>query len=216
MAEQELGSQIRSLRRQQGMTLDDLAGEAGLSKGYLSKLERGLKTPPISTLANIARALSVEIAEFFRTGVERPRLTLVRAGDRTRVRNVGANFGYFYESLADRFHEKKVEPFIITMTPGAKEHPLFSHRGQEMIFVLEGRMLFYFGQERHVCEPGDCLYFDASEEHRAECVGPDVARALVVVVPDPGAKGGAVGDIQERIARKRRVRRGTKAPDGQK
>lgn len=183
------------------MTLEALARRAGLSKGYLSKLERNLKTPPISTLSNIARVLGVEIAQFFRPGGDHPRITLVRLDERTKVRDTGERFGYSYESLADRFQDKAVEPFIITMPPGAQEHPLFSHEGQEMIFLLEGRMLFYYGQERYVCEPGDCLYFDSSEEHRGECLGTEAARALVVVVPGSRTKVEAPPVFGERLVK---------------
>lgn len=197
--EQEPGLRIRNLRQQKGMTVEGLASRAGLSKGYLSKLERGLKTPPISTLSNVARALGVEIAHFFQSAADRPKVTLVRAGERTRIKKVGSTFGYFYEPLADGFQDKTVEPFIITMTPGAEKHPLFSHEGQEMIFVLEGRMVFSFGQERHVCEPGDCLYFDASVEHRGECLGSEEARALIVIMPAPTPKGEAAPVLHERV-----------------
>lgn len=188
--EKLIGDAIRALRRRKGMTLESLAREAGLSKGYLSKLERGLKLPPISTLSNIAGALGAEIAEFFQTERPQPKISHVRARERTRVSRAGSSFGYYYESLAERFRDKAAEPFIIILTPDTKEHPLFSHEGQEMIFVLEGRMLFSFGGEHYVCEPGDCLYFDARVEHRGECLGPEEARALVVIVPGPVSQQG--------------------------
>ena len=181
--EQQIGSAIRRLRQRKGMTLETLATRTGVSKSYISKIERGLQSPPISTLSNIARALGTEITEFFRTEEQRPRLSLVRATERTRISGPDATFGYHYDAIADRFPDKSVEVFHITLTPNPERHTLFAHDGEEMIFVLQGRMLFLFGDERYVCEEGDCLYFDSSVEHRGECLGDEEARALVVIIP---------------------------------
>src|SRR5829696_139721 len=51
-----IGSRLRKLRKMKGLTLDVLAAEIGLTKGYLSKVETGQKVPPIATLARVARA----------------------------------------------------------------------------------------------------------------------------------------------------------------
>jgi len=181
--EQTIGATIRTLRRKEGITLETLATRTGLSKSYLSKIERGLQSPSISTLSNLARALGTEITEFFRSEEHRPRLSLVRAGERTRISGPDAAFGYHYDAVADRFPNKSVEVFHITLTPNPERHTLFSHDGEEMIFILKGRMLFLFGDEKYVCEEGDCLYFDSSVEHRGECLGDKEARALVVIIP---------------------------------
>lgn len=181
--ERTIGTKIRRLRREEGITLDTLATRAGLSKSYISKLERGLQSPSISTLSNIASALGVDITELFREEDEGPRLSLVRARGRKRITGPGTQFGYYYDSLVDGFSDRSVEVFLITLTPKPKRHIMFAHDGEEMIFVVKGRMLFVFGEDRYICEEGDCLYFDSSVDHRGECLGEEEARALVVIIP---------------------------------
>jgi transcriptional regulator with XRE-family HTH domain len=181
--QKEIGATIRRIRRRNDITLDVLANRTGLSKGYLSRLERGLKSPPISTLSNIAGALGIEIAAFFQQPGNQPNISIVRSDERMQITRDGSAFGYYYEAIADQYPSKSVEPFIITMTPHAKEAELFSHEGEEMIFVLEGKISFTFGDEVFRCEVGDCLYFDSSIKHRCDCLDSKEAKALAVIIP---------------------------------
>lgn len=61
---QRIGPQIRHLRQIRRLTLDDLAGSAGLSASHLSRLERSQTLPSFTVLANIAQVLEVSIDEF--------------------------------------------------------------------------------------------------------------------------------------------------------
>jgi transcriptional regulator with XRE-family HTH domain len=61
---QRIGPQIRLLRQQHGLTLDDLAGQAGLSASHLSRLERSQTLPSFTVLAKIAQVLEVSIDDF--------------------------------------------------------------------------------------------------------------------------------------------------------
>lgn len=53
----ELGLRIQQLRKGRGWTLDQLAGEAGVTKGFLSQVENGKTQPTGKVLLRIARAL---------------------------------------------------------------------------------------------------------------------------------------------------------------
>jgi len=179
--DKEFGEAVRRLRKQRAVTLDTLALRTGLSKGYLSKVERGLNSPPISTLSRIAAALGVGIAEFFERPEEESRCSIVRSHERKLISRDGTLFGYQYEAIAHRRYRKTMEPFIITLTPHATDQTIFSHPGEEMMFVLEGEMLFFFGDERHVLKAGDCVYFDSGVPHRGQCIGDKEAKVLVVI-----------------------------------
>ncbi|MGH2359406.1 MAG: helix-turn-helix domain-containing protein [bacterium] len=57
---------IKQLREQRGLTQKRLAKKAGLSLGYLARLEIGMHDPPLSTVAKLAKALGVPVAELLR------------------------------------------------------------------------------------------------------------------------------------------------------
>jgi transcriptional regulator with XRE-family HTH domain len=63
--ERKIVERIKSFRIERGLTLNKLAEMTGFTKGYISRIEKSPKAPPISTIAKIARGLNVEITDFF-------------------------------------------------------------------------------------------------------------------------------------------------------
>ena len=183
-AEELIGIKVRNLRKARGVTLDELAGRTGLTKGYLSKIENAKKVPPIETLSRISSALEAEIAYFFQKedDGEQPdrKVSFVRAHERKPAIRGGAAFGYSYESVAHKMRHKKMEPFIFTFPESVDEGTHFSHAGEEMVFILSGMVEFEIEGESKILSVGDCLYFDASLKHRGRAINGE-ARALVVV-----------------------------------
>ena len=115
MDEKNIAESIKKLRIARELTLQDLADRTGLTKGYLSKVERSKKAPPYSTLTKIAAALEIEITALLTE--DRP-LTEVkryisRGEKRTIFRETDQVAGYDYELLAEGKPGKNMEPFII-------------------------------------------------------------------------------------------------------
>ena len=61
----DIGKKLKELRRQNDLTLEDLASRCELTKGFLSQVERNLTTPSIATLQDIVEALGTNLSEFF-------------------------------------------------------------------------------------------------------------------------------------------------------
>jgi transcriptional regulator with XRE-family HTH domain len=181
MDELKIGRKIHQIRLQNKLTLLKIAQRTGFTKGYLSLIERGKKSPPIATLSKIARAFGVDIGAFFEHKKPEDSLTLVEKGEREVVVRDGSIFGYRYESIAPMKRPKKMEPFIITLPSKSKEGDLFDHEGEEMLYVLEGKTSFFYGDKKYLLKEGDCIYFDSSIPHRGEGVGNKPAKALVVI-----------------------------------
>jgi transcriptional regulator with XRE-family HTH domain len=182
-----LGRRIQSRRNQRGVTLDVMAVRTGFSKGYLSRIENGKKTPPLDTLARIARALGTDVNTLLsdeRGGGadEAPFVNVVRAGSRQRAMRPESTYGYVYERLADSDRPLAMQPFLIHLPPDFDKHVFFEHEGQEFMHVLQGRVEWQIGHERVVLEPGDSLYLDSRIPHRARALEGEAA-ALIVVTP---------------------------------
>jgi transcriptional regulator with XRE-family HTH domain len=182
-----IGSRLRKIRKMKGLTLDVLASEIGLTKGYLSKVETGQKVPPIATLARVARALQTDVATLLQGGKGAEEavttgISLMRANERHQVVRGGSAFGYDYQALAHHIDSKQMEPFIFTFPAQILREVFFEHEGEEMIFVLSGTVEFQIGKESYELSPGDCIYFDSAIPHRGRGVKGD-AKALVVICP---------------------------------
>ncbi|TXH37900.1 MAG: XRE family transcriptional regulator [Rhodospirillaceae bacterium] len=67
----KLGAEVRRLRDEKGLSQDELAKNASVSKQGLSKLERGQVVPSIPILERIAGVLGVDLADLIRTGYDR-------------------------------------------------------------------------------------------------------------------------------------------------
>lgn len=182
-----LGRRIQSRRNQRGVTLDVMAVRTGFSKGYLSRIENGKKTPPLDTLARIARALGTDVntlltEERLGGGDAAPFYNVVRANARQKVARPESAFGYQYERLADGDTAMSMQPYLLHLPAELDKHVFFEHEGQEFMHVLQGRVEWQIGHERVVLEPGDSLYLDSRIPHRVRGVD-GTATALIVVVP---------------------------------
>ena len=178
---------MRLLRKAHAITLERLAERTGFTKSYLSKIENGLKVPPIGSLARISQSLGADIALFFQKGDVfdagadlDPGVSCVRAGERQSVVRGGTSFGYDYESLAHKKLRKYMEPFVFTFPSHISKEVFFEHEGEEFIFILSGRVEFMVGKRKFLLEPGDSLYIDSALPHRGRSLG-DEAKALVVI-----------------------------------
>ena len=179
--EKELGKRIQQQRTDRRLTLQDLAERTGYTKGYLSKIENSEKAPPVSTLINLAKALNISLSEIFGEVEENSPISLVKKGDRRNIARDGSVFGYAYQTLAHKFQNKHMEPYILTLPLKPEENALFQHKGEEILFVLEGTMKFFHGEKEFVVEEGDCVYFDGSIPHYGVCLGRKEVKCLMVI-----------------------------------
>lgn len=67
-----IGARIKGLRRERGLTQEDVAERTGLSVNYLSRIERGLENPTLDTLLGLTDALKVEPLDLFTFEHEEP------------------------------------------------------------------------------------------------------------------------------------------------
>jgi transcriptional regulator with XRE-family HTH domain len=180
----EVASRVRSLREDAGLTMQEMAEAAGLDVAEYSAFERGDTDLSFSALYKCADKLGVDMIDLL-TG-EGPHLTgysIVRAGDGLSIKR---RQGFEYLHVAPNFRGKLAEPFVVTAPYRADEQDapiqLSRHEGQELDFVISGRLLFAY--EDHVEEvgPGDTLYYDSGRGHGMIATGGEPCTFLAVVM----------------------------------
>ena len=65
MGKMDIGARIRYFRHLRGLSQEQLALQAGLNTAFLGHLERGLKSPTITTLEKLVKALNITFEELF-------------------------------------------------------------------------------------------------------------------------------------------------------
>ena len=164
-----IGGEVRIFRRQQDMTVAELAKSAGVSTGMLSKIENGITSPSLSTLQSLSSALQVPVTAFFRRFEEEREATFVKSGEGLKIERRGSRAGHQYQLLGHSAGKNlSVEPYLITLTEASDVFPLFQHEGVEFLFVLEGEVVYRHADQTYTLTPGDSLFFDADVPHGPE------------------------------------------------
>ena len=161
----EIGDVIRRIRKEAGMTIDDMAALTGLSRAYISQVETGKATPSLQTIRRVCRALDVSPALLF----EDPDAGCVfLRSDRQKMLHFetvidGEAFQKVITVLSEQ--NKKMEMVLIELSPGniAGDH---AHAGEEIFFVLEGEMTLTHGNQTYLMHAGDSVHIDSQQMHK--------------------------------------------------
>ncbi len=164
-----IGQQVRVFRKQLHMTVAEVASQASLSPGMLSKIENGLTSPSLATLKALSGALNVPVTAFFRKYEEERDATFVKAGQGLNIERRGTRAGHQYQLLGHTVGKQVfVEPYLITLTDKSDVFPLFQHDGVEFIYMLAGEVIYRHGDQTYRLCPGDSMFFDADAPHGPE------------------------------------------------
>ena len=176
--------EIHSFRKQQNITVAELAAETNLSIGMLSKIENGNTSPSLSTLQTISNALSVPLTAFFRQYEEQRMAVHTKAGEGVQIEREGTRAGHQYNLLGHIGGNSSsviVEPYLITLDNESDTFKTFQHSGIETIFMLEGEVNYLHGNQIYCLKPGDTLFFDADAPHGPEKLVKLPARYLSII-----------------------------------
>ncbi|WP_223421966.1 helix-turn-helix domain-containing protein [Tateyamaria pelophila] len=179
-----IGREVRAFRRQQGLTVAELATVTGLSIGMLSKIENGNTSPSLTTLQTLANALSVPLTSFFHRFEENREAVHTKSGAGVEIERAGTRANHQYNLLGHIGANTSgviVEPYLITLTAQSDVFPTFQHGGIETIYMLQGVVDYRYGDRSFRLEPGDTLFFDADAPHGPENLITLPARYLSII-----------------------------------
>ncbi|MCC3332168.1 helix-turn-helix domain-containing protein [Nocardia abscessus] len=164
--ERVIGRQVHSLRLSSGLSIGDMAAKVGISKAMLSKIENAQTSCSLSTLARLAAGLDVPVTSLFRGADAAREAVYVQAGHGAMIVGRGTRVGHHYELLgALRGQHKRLEPVLVTLTEVSETFPLFQHPGTELLYMLEGVMVYGHGDSEYTLRPGDSLLLDGEGAH---------------------------------------------------
>ena len=178
---ERLGARVKELRRRRGLTLKDLAERAGVSRAMISKVERGEKNPTLVVAAKVAEGLGVTISELL--GVKERREIVVIPRER-RMTMRDPESGFERQLLSPTFGGRGVE-FVRDVVPHGStsgEFPPHRRGVEEYVVVEKGRLRTFVGDEEHLLEAGDALYFEADVSHRFDNAGDGECSYYLVIV----------------------------------
>ena len=178
-----VGKTLNALRRQQRLTIADVAAKAKISRGMLSKIENG-QTTSLDTLLRLTSALGVSLGALFqRFQLPDGGAQHVRKGEGLEVVRRGTKRAHTYHLLAsERGPKRHFEPFLVTLTDKSEMFPGFEHPGTEFIHVLSGEIVYRLGRRSYHLRPGDSLTFRGHVAHGPEKLVKVPIRMLSVII----------------------------------
>ena len=185
----KLGARIRSLREARGMKLKQLADATALSDAFVSRLERGQVSSSVANLIQIAQALDIGVSELFADPPDRLRsdITVHRHGDAGEDESIPST-GYRWRLFAGGMPDDDLEVFHLLFPRKNRMDLMVSHPGQEYCYVISGRIRFHVGAEIFELAAGEGIFLNSELPHRADNIGEDEARILMVVAKSSDGK----------------------------
>lgn len=178
----DLGERVRELRKARGWTLEQAAGQAGLARSTLSKIENGQMSPTYEALKKLADGLAISVPQLFTPPAQlgaNGRMVVTQLGDGA----AHATTTYEHELLAERLTAKKMLPYRARVRARSMEEfdGWVRHDGEEFLLVLTGVIRLYTEFYAPVeMRRGDSAYYDATMGHNVVSVSQEDATILWV------------------------------------
>lgn len=176
-----IGVRIRAARQARRMTIEQVAEATGLTKGFLSRVERDLTSPSVASLVTLCQVLSISIGDLFSA----PQINLTRWEDAPRISLGGDGI---VERLVTARTERRVQVVRSVIEPGGTgEADLYSVDCEvEVLHVVQGRFQLILGSEKLDLAAGDTVTFPGREPHSWHNPGSGEAVVLWTLV-GPGS-----------------------------
>ena len=174
----KIGDKLQALRNAQGLTQEELADRAGLTKGFISQVERGLTSISIESFILLLNALDEDISDFFAETLEED----IVFSKKERV-TASKNGVSKYEFLIPGAQNWSMDPVMIEFSPpdiGIEEGP---HEGEEFGYVLEGCIIIELNDKSYKAKKGECFYFDSNVNHKIKSCGNKNSKILLIYSP---------------------------------
>ena len=181
-----IGTTIKTIRTQKKYTLKQLSESTGLSTGFLSQFERGISTIAVDALAKIAAALEVPLQSLLSGEPEEEDIPVLHSYEqyytKTSPYTLECNL-----SKIPRAYE--MYPRLIQLLPvlqdGETETEVYSHTGEEYIYVLEGALCVSDAGTTYDLFAGDGIHISSADRHNWSNRSQGITKILVINCPNP-------------------------------
>lgn len=160
----DIGNKIKELRVQKGLTQEELADRAELTKGFISQVERNHTSPSIATLIDILQCLGTDLKHFF--GDDEDRQVVFSKEDYFEKEDETLNNKI--EWIIPNAQKNMMEPILLTLAPGGRTLIHDPYEGEIFGYVLSGRIKICVGDKVYKAKKGESFYYPADCAHHLE------------------------------------------------
>ncbi|MDJ0780916.1 MAG: XRE family transcriptional regulator [Desulfosarcinaceae bacterium] len=184
-APEAIGCRVQRLRREKGLSLEDLSQLTGFEVDLLKRIETDEIQPQLGTIIRLSKALDRSLARLVSGGKGGKRYSLTRRGESKAISRSttakGQRAAYRYMSLAPEVDGRHMEALLVELAPNTDDETSV-HEGEEFIYVLEGRVGLKLGEDAFTLDPGDSIYYLSTVPHVLTAI--DKPAVILAVIYD--------------------------------
>ncbi len=154
-----LSARLKALRQDRGISQKALARGVGVTPSTISQIEGNLIYPSLPALVKMAEILAVDVSAFFQEQTDRPRQAVFKASDQATSISDHAPEGVAVQRLLPQAFNAGAEAYLITIQAAAAiDRHFLAHKGEEIGYLLSGRLEVTLQDRIHVLAGGDLVY----------------------------------------------------------
>jgi len=179
----QISNKIKEKRKAKGITIQELADKADVSKGLISQIENNRTVPSLLVLINIIRALNLDMNEFFNEiGTEQQSSkVIIKQEAAYQVFEKETAKGFLYKRVLTRSVKNfPVDIVILELKKGARRTQMVKTDAYEYKYIIQGKVEYQIENEKYILNTGDSLFFDGRLGHKPANIGDEDAKILVV------------------------------------
>jgi len=158
--EMSIGERIKVLRQAKSLTQEELATRAGLTKGFISQIERNITSLSVESLIGILDALDEKPSAFF-NGVFDEKIVF-KPKDRVDLEIDGVKS---FQILVPAAQNRLLDPALVELGANERTPEEQPHEGEEFGFILAGNVELVLGGKPQKLKKGECFYYRATRKH---------------------------------------------------
>lgn len=174
----QIGEKIKDLRNRNGLTQEELANRAELTKGFISQLERGQVSPSVVTLLDLIECLGITAEEFFRE-TEEEKIVFSEEGYFEKIDEQGNSIQWIVPTAQGN----SMEPLLVVIQPHQSLSEDKPHAGEEFGYVISGKLRVHLGDKSYMVKAGESFYYPAKRSHYIENPGARPVKFIWVSTP---------------------------------
>jgi len=179
----QISNKIKEKRKAKGITIQELADKADVSKGLISQIENNRTVPSLLVLINIIRALNLDMNEFFNEiGTEQQSSkVIIKQEAAYQVFEKETAKGFLYKRVLTRSVKNyPVDIVILELKKGARRTQMVKTDAYEYKYIIQGKVEYQIENEKYILNTGDSLFFDGRLGRKPANIGDEDAKILVV------------------------------------
>ena len=175
----DIGKKIKELRILKGLTQEELADRAELTKGFISQVERNHTSPSIATLVDILQCLGTDLKNFF----EEDEDNQIVFSNEDYFEKEDKELKNMIQWIVPNAQKNLMEPILVTLEAGGSTYPDNPHEGEEFGYVLSGSIVLHLGDKSYKVKKNESFYFKPKSNHYISNNGKTTAKVIWISTP---------------------------------